>query len=102
MSGVISPMLTSAGYCVLTAESVCHLGFCIQKPKLAREMYTFDTRVVAAAKFAAEQRGPCHRVDVPTSLTHSPLDMAFIFLLSFGCGICPFTHEQCVCMRVVG
>eukprot|EP00727_Mastigamoeba_balamuthi_P005659 m51a1_g1712 hypothetical protein (756) ;mRNA; r:538578-540845 len=70
LTGVIPPMLTAAGYCVLTAQSVCQLGSWDDVPH--EFGYKYDNQIVAAAKWASRQPR-----------------VAFVHLLSFGCSISP-------------
>ncbi|KAA6361374.1 MAG: putative 2-hydroxyglutaryl-CoA dehydratase, partial [Streblomastix strix] len=76
--GAITPMLLQEGYNVITADSIAHLGTDIIKPYQILNMHSTDSRIMDAAKYAANQE-----------------DFIFIYLSSFGCGVTPACNEQC-------
>eukprot|EP00727_Mastigamoeba_balamuthi_P014131 m51a1_g9340 hypothetical protein (1549) ;mRNA; r:62883-68525 len=83
VAGGVSAMALSLGYCVLTSESVYHLGRDIPHPSTFwyHHWATNDSRIIAAAKACAPRT-----------------DLAFAHLVSFGCSVSPATDD---CVRTI-
>jgi len=76
-SSIVSNLLTTAGYTVLTSDSVAHLGRGMYEPERFFNMQANDSRIINAAKFAARRE-----------------DILFIHLVSFGCSISAETDDE--------
>jgi len=78
----IPELINSYGLAVLTEDSVAHLGE-IRRPLVARDQWTYHSRLYAAAEFVLTQP-----------------NLQFIQLNSFGCGLDAVTSEQVADMLI--
>eukprot|EP01105_Mastigella_eilhardi_P014525 TRINITY_DN330_c0_g4_i1.p1 TRINITY_DN330_c0_g4~~TRINITY_DN330_c0_g4_i1.p1 ORF type:complete len:1568 (-),score=424.95 TRINITY_DN330_c0_g4_i1:36-4208(-) len=76
-SASIPNLLTCAGYAVLTADAVEHIGRPVNIPQKFINMTLFDARILNAAKAVCVRQ-----------------DLALVHLVSFGCSISPETDEE--------
>lgn len=76
-SATISNMLSTAGYTVLTSDSIYHLGHDVQEPSRMLNVFASDGRIISAAKFASRRE-----------------DIALIHVVSFGCSVSAETDDE--------